>query len=183
MLPFSFPSFSSPHNIITHAVVIVKLAVTHSLGRMAGKKTTNSGKPEPFQKAKGAPSSEGQFAVSTKSVVSATVDTLDGPLGQNAPVVPRPLQPNEKDFTDDKSFLLAKSAFHERHGRRHREWFSSDIQKAAVLKAKAAEVTVAEATDEVPVEDLVNQEVKDIEKKKAEEKTVTWVMPSLKNIG
>ncbi|KAM0304775.1 hypothetical protein ACHAPM_002888 [Fusarium culmorum] len=150
---------------------------------MAGKKTTNSGKP----KAKGAPSSEGQqnrfvFAVSTKSVVSATVDTLDGPLGQNAPVVPP--APNEKDFTDDKSFLLAKSAwftaradhnrhkalFHERHGRRHREWFSSDIQKAAVLKAKAAEVTVAEATDEVPVEDLVNQAVKDIEKKKAEEK-------------
>ncbi|KAM0359607.1 hypothetical protein ACHAP4_003203 [Fusarium culmorum] len=129
---------------------------------MAGKKTTNSGKP----KAKGAPSSEGQqnrsvSAVSTKSAVSATVDTLDGPLGQTAPVVPP--APNEKDFTDDKSF-------HERHGRRHREWFSSDIQKAAALKAKAAEVTVAEATDEVPVEDLVNQAVEDIEKKKAEEK-------------
>ncbi|QPC59314.1 hypothetical protein HYE67_001545 [Fusarium culmorum] len=74
---------------------------------MAGKKTTNSGKPEPFQKAKGAPSSEGQqnrsvSAVSTKSAVSATVDTLDGPLGQTAPVVPP--APNEKDF------LLAKSA-------------------------------------------------------------------------
>ncbi|KAM0543669.1 hypothetical protein ACHAO7_009293 [Fusarium culmorum] len=65
---------------------------------MAGKKTTNSGKP----KAKGAPSSEGQqnrsvSAVSTKSAVSATVDTLDGPLGQTAPVVPP--APNEKDVS------------------------------------------------------------------------------------
>ncbi|KAM0371795.1 hypothetical protein ACHAPY_009738 [Fusarium culmorum] len=146
---------------------------------MAGKKTTNSGKP----KAKGAPSSEGQqnrfvFAVSTKSVVSATVDTLDGPLGQNAPVVPRPLQPNEKDFTDDKSNDSSSSPSPRGLPRVPMPFSTSvmadatsDIQKAAVLKAKAAEVTVAEATDEVPVEDLVNQEVKDIEKKKAEEKT------------
>ncbi|KAM0402079.1 hypothetical protein ACHAPZ_004983 [Fusarium culmorum] len=140
---------------------------------MAGKKTTNSGKP----KAKGAPSSEGQqnrfvFAVSTKSVVSATVDTLDGPLGQNAPV------PNEKDFTDDKSNDSSSSPSPRGLPRVPMPFSTSvmadatsDIQKAAVLKAKAAEVTVAEATDEVPVEDLVNQEVKDIEKKKAEEKT------------
>ncbi|CAF3503014.1 unnamed protein product [Fusarium graminearum] len=157
MLPFSFSSFSSPHNIITNAAVIVKLAVTHSLGRMPGKKTTNSGKPELFQKAKGAPSSEGQSAVSTKSAVSATFDAPDDPSGQIAPVVPP--ASSEKNFTNDKSFFLAKSAFHERHGRRYHEWFASDVQKTATFKAKAAEASVAEATDEVPVEDLVNQAV------------------------
>ncbi|CAF3497022.1 unnamed protein product, partial [Fusarium graminearum] len=50
-------------------------------------------------------------------------------------------------------------------------WWA-DMQKVASFKGKAAEVTVGEMTDEVPVADLVNQAFEDMEKKKAEEKNV-----------
>ncbi|KAI6771281.1 hypothetical protein HG531_008906 [Fusarium graminearum] len=50
-------------------------------------------------------------------------------------------------------------------------WWA-DMQKVASFKGKAAEVTVGEMTDEVPVADLVNQAFEDMGKKKAEEKNV-----------